>query len=310
MNRSWVGLIAAVGVFSFGSCGKKQEAAPSGEPPAQVVAAPGKGLSAVDKSAGEFALIPAGGFLMGDAVDDMKRAPLRTVYVSAFWMAKHEVTKAQWDEVMAWSMSHGYTDLPSGSGKAADHPVHTISWYEAVKWCNARSEKERRIPCYTVSEAVYRTGKSDPACNWKANGYRLPSEAEWEKAARGGLSGKRYPSGDSIGTTEANYSFEGNPWVTESTPQTSPVGSYPANGYGLFDTAGNVWEVCWDWFGDYPTSDNSTDPRGPTSGTDRVRRGGSWRRNAFFCRVGQRYGDFPDSASHGIGFRVAHSAAP
>jgi formylglycine-generating enzyme required for sulfatase activity len=107
-------------------------------------------------------------------------------------------------------LTHNYTDLAAGNGfypsKGANHPVHSITWYDMVKWCNARSEKDGLTPCYTLSGSVYRTSYSDDVvCNWAANGYRLPSEAEWEKAARGDLSGKRFPWGDRISQSQANY---------------------------------------------------------------------------------------------------------
>jgi formylglycine-generating enzyme required for sulfatase activity len=105
--------------------------------------------------------------------------PPVTVTVSAFFMGKNEVTKALWDEVRTWGASNGYTDLRVGGGKASNHPVHTISWFDTVKWCNARSQKDGLTPVYTVNAgAVMKTGAASPTANWTANGYRLPTEAE------------------------------------------------------------------------------------------------------------------------------------
>jgi len=273
-----------------------------------------------------FALIPAGSFSMGNALvadTDIADAPIRTVQVSAFYMAKYLVTKADWDAVRTWGLAHGYTDLMTGGGKAANHPVQTITWYDMVKWCNARSEKEGLTPCYTVSSAVYRTTNNGAVvCNWSANGYRLPSEAEWEKAARGGLSGQRFPWGNTISESQANYngytsgySYDLGPdgynsigSVGGTSPATSPVGSFAANGYGLYDMAGNVLEWCWDWYGTY-ASGAQTDPRGATSGSFRVGRGGAWVGYAGGCRVAFR-GYFPSSGYYGVGFRIARSSVP
>ncbi|MEI6656808.1 MAG: SUMF1/EgtB/PvdO family nonheme iron enzyme, partial [Verrucomicrobiota bacterium] len=125
-----------------------------------------------------FSLIPAGEFQMGDSLGRLLDPPARTVHASVFYMAKHEVTKALWDVVREWGIKYGYADLPIGKGKAIDHPVHSIDWYSMVKWCNAMSEKERLTPCYSVEGMIYRTGTIDAvACNWRASGYRLPTEA-------------------------------------------------------------------------------------------------------------------------------------
>jgi formylglycine-generating enzyme required for sulfatase activity len=246
-------------------------------------------------------LIPAGSFQMGDSFSEgeSNERPVHTVTVSAFYMDTHEVTKALWDEVASWAAAHGYDIGPgSAQGTGPAHPVTYVIWYEAVKWANARSEREGLTPCYTLSGSVYRTGESAPNCNWSANGYRLPTEAEWEKAARGGLSGRRYPWGDAIDCGKANYSG--------CVDSTAPVGSYAANGYGLYDMAGNVWEWCWDWYG----SDlaGGVDPRGPASGSGRVDRGGGWFILADYCRVALRDYYGPGSEGVNLGFRLVRTA--
>lgn len=268
----------------------------------------------------DMALIPAGSFTMGDSLDGNSNASPVTVNVSAFLMGKNEVTKALWDEVRTWGASNGYTDLAVGVGKATNHPAQTISWWDVVKWCNARSQKEGLTPVYTVSGAVMKTGTTAPAANWSANGYRLPTEAEWEKAARGGLSGKRFPWGDTISHSQANfYNVNGESYqtgttgfhpsyATDSWPYTSPVGAFAANAYGLHDMAGNVWEWCWDWYGSY--SNGATDPRGANSGSYRVFRGGSWINYAIDCRVADRNSYDPSLSNIFLGFRVARSSVP
>jgi formylglycine-generating enzyme required for sulfatase activity len=278
-----------------------------------------------------FALIPAGGFTMGDALDEEPDgdATTHTVNVSAFYMAQNLVTKADWDTVRTWGISNGYSDLVPGEGKASNHPVQTISWFQMVKWCNARSQQEGLTPVYYTNDAqtaVYKTGDVDVTnvqVKWAANGYRLPTEAEWEKAARGGLSGKRFPWGDTISHSQANYNSSSDysydlsgavnnyhpSYATGSTPYTSPVGSFAANGYGLYDMVGNVWQWCWDWDGTYDTG-APTDPRGVSSGEYRVRRGGCWNYNAIYCRVADRNGSVPSHSDNDFGFRVARNSVP
>jgi formylglycine-generating enzyme required for sulfatase activity len=270
-----------------------------------------------------MSLIPAGTFTMGNSVaadTDITDAPTRTVNVSAFYMAQNLVTKAEWDVVRTWALSNGYTDLAAGEGKAGNHPVQTVSWFDGVKWCNARSQQEGLTPVYTVSGAVMKIGTTAPVVNWSANGYRLPTEAEWEKAARGGLIGKRFSWGDTISQSQANYYASSSfgydlsgavnnyhpTYAIGAQPYTSPVGSFAANGYGLNDMAGNVWQWCWDLYGTY-ASGTPTDPRGASSGTDRVGRGGRWHRDAYSCRNAYREFNTPTYSSYGIGFRVARS---
>jgi formylglycine-generating enzyme required for sulfatase activity len=275
-------------------------------------------------------LIPAGSFTMGNCMDpdegNSDELPLHTVYVSAFYMDRYEVTKALWDEVYTWGITHGYGFDWVGSGKASTHPVQTIDWYDCVKWCNARSEREGRVPAYYTSAAQatpYRIGQTNVQNDWvKWNaGYRLATEAEWEKAARGGASGHRFPwsDADTITWSRANYyawslsaggwAYDLNPtsgvnraWTSGGWPYTTPVGYFGANGYGLYDMAGNVWEWCWDWSDSY-SSGSQTDPRGPGSGSYRVLRGGSWSFDAFSCRAAYRFGSYPTVRGDYMGFR-------
>ena len=275
-----------------------------------------------------MALIPAGSFTMGDLLNDWlsdwgasPEIPAHTVYVSAFYMDRYEVTKALWDEVYSWAVAHGYSFEYGALGKASSHPAHSMTWYDSVKWCNARSEKEGKVPAYYTDAGLsvrYRSGQVAPYVSW-GSGYRLPTEAEWEKAARGGASGQRFPWGNTISWGQANYyayplwadgyAYDVNATVGDHPtfnegvyPYTSPVGYFGANGYGLYDMAGNVWEWCWDWYGSY-SSVYQSDPRGPTSGSRRVLRGGCWYGHAFDCRAATRGSGTPDFSYYYIGFR-------
>jgi formylglycine-generating enzyme required for sulfatase activity len=297
-------------------------------------------VAALAASAGPpsgMALIPAGSFTMGNCMNTNEgyydELPLHTVNVSAFYMDTNLVSYALWQQVYQWATNHGYSFDNAGSGKAANHPVQTINWYDVVKWCNARSEREGRGPRYYTDASqttVYRSGDIDLATNyvnWVASGYRLPTEAEWEKAARGGAAGHRFPWSDSdtITWSRANYyafpsdySYDVNPtsgvnpaFTSGGYPYTSPVGSFAPNGYGLYDMAGNVFEWCWDWYSDtYYSSSPGTDPRGPASSPDGVRllRGGYCDGLANYLRCAVRSFDFfydcsPSDALNFIGFR-------
>jgi len=229
--------------------------------------------------------------------------------VDFFCMDQCEVTKALWDEVYAWAITNGYTFDNAGSGKATNHPVHSVNWYDCVKWCNARSEKEGRPAVYTVGGVVYRTGQNDDVEQAAAAGYRLPTREEWEYAARGGAVSRRFPWSDSdeIQHARANYesttmfsflSYDTSPtrgfhptYNDGIIPYTSPAGAFAANEYGLYDMAGNVREWCFDRFPD-------------EEGTNRVFRSGAWSGYAYQCRIGMCSGRNPGETHHSQGFRT------
>lgn len=224
---------------------------------------------------------------------------VHSVKVSEFFIAETEVTWGEWKPVYDWALQHGYEFKNAGAGSVKDRPVYEISWFDAVKWCNAKSEMAGRKPCYYryntfQTDSVYRTGEFSPdtkMVDWASNGYRLPTEAEWEKAARGKHQGLRFPNGDELLPSDANFSSSG--------PKS--VKSYPANGWGLYDMAGNVMEWCWDGYAK-AYSGQIEDPLGPGKTSQRVLRGGGWMSKAEGCRVSYRGGMKPGHAGDG-GFR-------
>ena len=237
-----------------------------------------------DKDGSALVLIPAGAFLMGSEEGFPVERPVHRVFLDAFYLGKYPVTNAQYERFVA-ETDHRvpYLDDPRARldtwdlekrtyppGRA-QHPVVLVSWHDAQAYCA-----------------------------WA--GGRLPTEAEWEKAARGGLEEKRYPWGDEIDPSLANY---------DNREGTTPVGSYPANGYGLYDMAGNVWEWVADWYdAKYYRESPAQNPQGPEKGAVRVLRGGAWLLFAQFCRVAYRFRNSPDFRFNLIGFRLAMTAAP
>lgn len=289
-------------------------------------------LTASEPSSAEFVRLESGAFEMGNAVTAegfTDELPVHTVTTRAFYIGKTPITWLRWRTVRDWAVTNGSPDLAdTGAGKADDHPVIGISWNDAVKWCNAASRMEGLTEVYYTDSGhtqPYRTGSielTSAMVAWTANGYRLPTETEWERAARGGLAGQRFPNGMTLSHLQANYvgsarfdydvsgATEQGPAsaATGVLPWTSPVGSLAANDLGLHDMAGNVWEWCWDRYSaDAYAHTLDTDPSGPDSGAYRVIRGGSWDEDAEHARVSHREADLADRASYGL--RVVRSVA-
>ncbi len=223
--------------------------------------------------------VPGGSFTMGgtseqgdDAYDD--ESPTHQVTLDSYYIGATEITQAQWEAVMGTTLRQQRDKAdPSWSlyGEGGDYPMYYVNYDDALEFCRRLSEL---------------TGKH----------YTLPTEAQWEYAARGGQSGGTKYSGSNTIRDVAWY-------YDNSNEQTHPVGTKSPNALGLYDMSGNVWEWCLDWFGDYP-SQAQTNPQGPTSGVSRVLRGGSWYDVAEGCRVSRRDYNNPSSRSYCDGFRV------
>jgi formylglycine-generating enzyme required for sulfatase activity len=249
--------------------------------------------------------------LMVQVVGGTFTAGTTLVTISSFKMDKFEVTYELWTSVRNWALTHGYTDLVAGqngsSPVGANNPVTWVNWYDVVKWCNARSEKDGLTPVYYTTSAqnvVYKTGETViniDAVKWTASGYRLPTEAEWEFAARGGVLAQSAPYMYSGSDTINNVAW----YVANSGITTHPVGQKSANALGIYDMSGNVQEWCWDWWdntGDYPSG--TTDPKGPaTTQSARLLRGGSFGHSEFYSQVNLRNSGLPSGRDRYCGFR-------
>ena len=217
--------------------------------------------------------------------------------IDRFFMGRTEVTWNEFQTFQTWAEANGYDIGSVGQGTGANHPVTRVTWYQAVKWCNARSDQEGLRPVYKVGKAVYRTGNSVPTIDPTANGYRLPSEKEWEFAARGGANtnGYEYSGSDSIDAVAWYYPENGE----LNDAGTRDVATRWVNEIGLSDMSGNVFEWCFDRGVD----------TGPNHPSTRILRGGSWASNASSCRVARRWYIDPLLYTIDSGFRVARSWA-
>ena len=245
----------------------------------------------------EMVRIKGGIFMMGSPESEPGRdrdEVLHQVTLSAFYMGKYEVSQEEYEAVAGTNPSYA---------KGAKLPVEMVSWDDAIEYCNKRSEMEGLTPVYTrQGDAVF--------WNTRANGYRLPTEAEWEYACRAGTTGP-FSTGDNITTHEANYNGR-RPYNDNargmSRNTTMPVGSFPPNPWGLHDMHGNVTEWVWDWYADYNTAPQ-TDPQGATVGqwNRKVARGGSWFEGGGALRSAVRHRGEPFTRLDDLGFRVARS---
>ncbi|MDR2870871.1 MAG: formylglycine-generating enzyme family protein [Deferribacteraceae bacterium] len=238
------------------------------------------GKSGVNEVPMGMVYVEGGTFTMGDnngEYDD--EAPEHQVTVSSFYMSIYEVTQAEWTAIMGNNPSYFEGD---------NLPVDQVSWYAALEYCNRRSIAEGLTPVYDVEGET---------ADWSANGYRLPTEAEWEYIAKGG-------------NKNANYTYSGSDdidaigWYDDGDSEgTHPVGMKAPNDLGLYDVSGNVWEWVWDWDADY-TAEDQTNPKGPDSGEYRMLRGGSWYADPVALRPEHRGYEDPDNADETMGLRV------
>jgi formylglycine-generating enzyme required for sulfatase activity len=225
-----------------------------------------QGLAIKNSTGMEFVRIPAGEFRMGSNDGDTDERPVHTVRISRpFDLGKYEVTQAQWEAVMRINPSH-FTGDPN-------RPVENVSWEDVQAFIRKLNAKEGDTP------------------------YRLPTEAEWEYAARAGTTTAFSFGNDAIQLGDYAWYYE------NSESRTHPVGQKKPNAWGLYDIHGNVWEWVQDWYGTYP-AETITDPQGPSSGSGRVFRGGCWSHDAGYCRSAIRRGAAPGYRDVGIGFRL------
>ena len=260
----------------------------------------------------DFIFVEGGTFSMGSILGDSDEKPVHNVTLNSFYICDHELTQGEYVAVMGTNPS-SFKSNPANREAQENRPVEYVSWYDAIYFCNKYSESVGLTPCYKVNGNTNVTrwnytphnGKSISGtiiCDMKVNGYRLPTEAEWEYAAKGGNQSNGY-------TYSGSNSIDSVAWYTNnSSSKTHEVKKKVANELELFDMSGNVYEWCWDWYTSSYSSDSVTDPCGASTGTYRVIRGGCWCYDATTCRSADRTNGYPYCNGNGLGFRLVRSA--
>jgi len=268
----------------------------------------------------EMITVPGGTFVHTDGTQSFNHT------ISSFQIGEYEVTYELWYTVYQWAIANGYQFANLGregndgiNGEAPTHakyePVSYINWRDMIVWCNAYSEIMDYTPCYTYNDLVIKDSQDSNAtacdnaiCDWTANGYRLPTEGEWQYAAsyKDGIDWTRYDYASGAIAYHNNAVATGDvAWYSGNSENTShTVGKRNPNSLTIYDMSGNIWEWCWDWYDFYPTT-SQTDYRGALTGLMRISRGGSWSRDSKFLSVGYRDACYSYYKDDHIGFRVA-----
>ena len=314
----WLTTVLVVASIALGVIGCNNPSGPSGS---------GNGGNSGEQTGGEtqgtivpegFVLVEAGTFQMGSTEGWYDNKPVHEVTITKpFYMGKYEVTQAEYEKYCSYT---GDNSPSSDYGDGDNYPAYYVSWYDAIVYCNKRSMAEGLKPCYRINDLTNPDEwgtvptSSDSTwnaveCNWNANGYRLPTEAEWEYAARAG--DNTVESLTYSGTIDVNE-LEKYAWYYDNSDSTThEVGKKEANAFGLYDMSGNVWEWCWNCFTNSydTTTEGGSDPTGSSARSDRVRRGGGWCSYSDFCAVSCRNYDIPNSRRDNLGLRVVRASS-